>query len=239
MLDTGGNQQILIVDRNVAEIEPLRQMLAGAGLAVRAFTDADAALDVIAQRPPHLIIIDWHMPGFTATELIARVRGACVAPLMRLIILSASMGEQDAVTALNLGADDFVTKPYSVRELAARVAALLRCPRRDAPPARLSCGELVLHARSNQVTAQGRVVNLRSVECRLLEFLMSHPGRTFNRNQLLSHVWGDDSDVDERTVDANVQRLRRILSVPGCESCIQTVRGFGYRFAVRSALERN
>ncbi len=95
----------------------------------------------------------------------------------------------------------------------------------------LSCDELVLDAATNRVTARGQSVNLRGVEYRLLEFLMSHPGRTFNRTQLLAHVWGDDSDVDERTVDVNVQRLRKILTEPGYEAYIQTVRGFGYRFA--------
>ena len=95
----------------------------------------------------------------------------------------------------------------------------------------LSCDELVLDASTNRVTARGQLVNLRGVEYRLLEFLMSHPGRTFNRTQLLAHVWGDDSDVDERTVDVNVQRLRKLLAEPGYEAYIQTVRGFGYRFA--------
>jgi two-component system phosphate regulon response regulator PhoB len=232
MLDTGGHKEILIVDRNVAELEPLRQSLSGAGFAVRTFTDADAALDVVAQRPPHLIIIDWIRPDFGPAELIQRVRRACGPHTIRLIILSALTGEQHIVTALNLGADDYVTKPYSVNELVARACVLLRCQRRDAVHEKLNCGELVLDAATHQVTAQGRLMNLRSVECRLLEFLMSHPGRTFNRSQLLAHVWGDDSEVDERTVDVNVQRLRRILSAPGRESCIQTVRGFGYRFAM-------
>ena len=135
------------------------------------------------------------------------------------------------MTGLNLGADDYIAKPFSLREVVARVAAVLRSHNHmDQHPA-LSCDELVLDAATNRVTARGMLVNLRGVEYRLLEFLMSHPGRTFNRTQLLAQVWGGDSEVDERTVDVNVQRLRKILSEPGYGAYIQTIRGFGYRFS--------
>ena len=112
---------------------------------------------------------------------------------------------------------------------------MLRVRSHERQPPALACDELVLDSPTNRVTARGRLLNLRGVEYRLLEFLMSHPGRTFNRTQLLAHVWGDDSEVDERTVDVNVQRLRKILSEPGYGAYIQTVRGFGYRFARPSA----
>ena len=135
------------------------------------------------------------------------------------------------VTGLDLGADDYIAKPFSLREAVARVCAVLRSHSLDREHPALCCDELVLDAATNRVTARGKLVNLRGVEYRLLEFLMSHPGRTFNRSQLLAQVWGDDSEVDERTVDVNVQRLRKILSEPGYEAYIQTVRGFGYRFA--------
>jgi two-component system phosphate regulon response regulator PhoB len=137
---------------------------------------------------------------------------------------------------LNLGADDYIAKPFSLREVVARVAVVLRSPRNDPHQSALSCDELVLDPSTNRVTARGRLVNLRGVEYRLLEFLMSHPGRTFNRTQLLAQVWGDDSEVDERTVDVNVQRLRKILAESGYEPYVQTVRGFGYRFAAPSAV---
>jgi two-component system phosphate regulon response regulator PhoB len=150
---------------------------------------------------------------------------------MRLIILSALSAEQDVVTGLNLGADDYIAKPFSLREVVARVSVILRARRGEQQRAALTCDELVLDAETNRVTARGRPLNLRGVEYRLLEFLMTHQGRTFNRNQLLAQVWGDDCEVDERTVDVNVQRLRKILTQPGYEAYIQTVRGFGYRFA--------
>jgi len=231
MLASDTNKQILIVDRDVAAVEPLRQKLSDVGFMVRAITDGGAAVAAVTERPPHLIIVDWNMPGFQALELIQGVRRARAPQAIRLIILSALSGEQDVVTGLNLGADDYIAKPFSLREVVARVLAVLRShPCEQSQPA-LNCDELVLDAATNRVTARGRPINLRGVEYRLLEFLMSHPGRTFNRTQLLAHVWGDDREVDERTVDVNVQRLRKILSDPGYEAYIQTVRGFGYRFA--------
>jgi two-component system, OmpR family, phosphate regulon response regulator PhoB len=190
----------------------------------------------VAERPPHLVIIDWNMPGLAALEVIQGVRRARAPQAVRLIILSALSGEQDVVTGLNLGADDYIAKPFSLREVVARVAVVLRSPRNDPHQSALSCDELVLDPSTNRVTARGRLVNLRGVEYRLLEFLMSHPGRTFNRTQLLAQVWGDDSEVDERTVDVNVQRLRKILAESGYEPYVQTVRGFGYRFAAPSAV---
>jgi two-component system phosphate regulon response regulator PhoB len=229
MLAIESNKQILIVDRDVAAVEPLRQKLSDAGFAVRAITDAVAAVAAVQERPPHLVIIDWNLPGLVAFELIRGVRRAPQA--MRLIILSALAGEEDVVTGLNLGADDYIAKPFSLREVVARVSVLLRSHAHERRNPALSCDELVLDAATNRVTARGRLVNLRGVEYRLLEFLMAHAGRTFNRTQLLAQVWGDDSEVDERTVDVNVQRLRKILSEPGYEAYIQTVRGFGYRFA--------
>jgi two-component system phosphate regulon response regulator PhoB len=235
MLATESNKQILIIDRDVAAVEPLRQRLGEVGFIVRAITDGTAAISAVAERPPHLVIIDWNMPGLAALEVIQGVRRARTPQAIRLIILSALSGEQDVVTGLNLGADDYIAKPFSLREVVARVSVLLRSHPHEAQRPALCCDELVLDSSTNRVTAQGRLLNLRGVEYRLLEFLMSHRGRTFNRTQLLAQVWGDDSDVDERTVDVNVQRLRKILAEPGYEAYIQTVRGFGYRFASPSA----
>ncbi len=231
MIATETTRKILIVDRDVAAVEPLRQKLAEAGFAVRAVTDEAAAVQALAEHPPHLVIIDWNMPGYAALEIIQGVRRARLPQAVRLIILSALAGEQDVVSGLNLGADDYIAKPFSLREVVARVSAILRTRRAEERRVALSCDELILDSSTNRVSARGCLLNMRGVEYRLLEFLMSHPGRTFNRNQLLAQVWGDDSDVDERTVDVNVQRLRRILMEKGYEAYIQTVRGFGYRFA--------
>ena len=231
MLATETSKQILIVDRDVAAVEPLRQRLCEAGFVVRAITDGAAAAVAVAERPPHLVIIDWNIPGFMALDLIQGIRSARAPQAVRLIILSALAGEQDVIAGLNFGADDYIAKPFSLREVVARVAAVLRSRHRDTQPSTLTCDSLVLDAATNRVTAHGNHVNLRGIEYRLLEFLMSNLGRTFNRSQLLAHVWGDDTEVDERTVDVNVQRLRKILSEFGFEAYIQTVRGFGYRFS--------
>jgi two-component system phosphate regulon response regulator PhoB len=231
MQPTEAIRQILIVDRDVAAVEPLRQKLGEAGFAVRVITDGSAAMAAVVERPPHLVIVDWNMPGLTALEVIRSVGRASVLRAVRLIILSALSDEQDVVTGLNLGADDYIAKPFSVREAVARVSSVLRSQPREERRSVLSCDDLVLDGSTNRVTAQGRLLNLRGVEYRLLEFLMSHPGRTFNRTQLLARVWGGDREVDERTVDVNMKRLRKILTEPGYESYLQTVRGFGYRFA--------
>src|SRR5271166_2084170 len=169
MLATETNKQILIVDRDVAAIEPLRQRLSEAGFAVRAVTDGSAAVQVLAERPPHLVIIYWNMPGFAALELIQGVRRAQVPQAVRLIILSALSGEQDVVTGLNLGADDYIAKPFSLREVVARVCCVLRTHTYEDQRSTLSCDDLVLDGSTNRVTAQGRSLNLRGVEYRLLE----------------------------------------------------------------------
>ncbi len=136
------------------------------------------------------------------------------------------------VSGLNMGADDYITKPFSLREVVARIKSVLRIRTQDNRGA-LSFERLTLNTATNRVTARGVPLIVRGAEYRLLEFLMSHPGRTFNRTQLLAQVWAGDEDIDERTVDVNVQRLRKILTEPGYQACIQTVRGFGYRFIER------
>ena len=231
MHQTDSQRQILIVDRDLAAVESLRQELSGAGFAVRAITDCPAAAITIAERPPHLVIVDWNMPGFTALDLIEGIRAARAPRSVRLIILTSLAGEHNVVAGLNFGADDYITKPFSLREVVARVCSVLRSRPRTPRPSTMSCDWLVLDSSTNQVTVRGQSIKVRGMEYRLLEFLMCNFGRTFNRNQLLSQVWGDDSEVDVRTVDVNMQRLRKALSQQGYEAYIQTIRGFGYRFA--------
>jgi len=223
--------QVLIVDRDVAVVEPLRLGLAHAGLAVGAVTDKAAAMAALAERPPQLVIVDWDMPRHGGLELIQAVRGSNPSEGVGLIILSALSAEHDVVSGLNLGADDYIVKPFSSREAVARALAVLRTRSRKQARASLSCGDLSLHAATHSAAARRKPLNLSAVEYRLLEFLMRHPGRVFKRTQLLAEVWGAGSEVDERTVDVNVQRLRKLLTEPGCAAYIQTVRGFGYRFA--------
>src|ERR1700676_2910658 len=167
MLATETNKQILIVDRDIAAIEPLRQRLGEAGFSVRAIADGSMAIVAVAERPPHLVIIDWNMPGLAALEVIQGVRRARVPQAVRLIILSALSGEQDVVTGLNLGADDYIAKPFSLREVVARVCSVLRCHQFESERSALSCDDLTLDGSTNRVTAHGRLLNLRGVEYRL------------------------------------------------------------------------
>jgi two-component system phosphate regulon response regulator PhoB len=222
MIPSQTHQQILIVDGDVPAVEPLRHRLGGLGFIVRVVTDGSAAAAAVAERPPHLVIIDWSMPGFAALEVIERVRATRFPHPVRLIILSALAAERDVVGGLNAGADDYIAKPFSLNEAAARVCAVLRTRERSR--------EAAASRAAAQLTAPDGEGQLRSVEARLLEFLKAHPGTTFNRAQLLLHVWGNTAQVDERTVDVNIQRLRKFLSQPGHEEHIETVRGFGYRF---------
>lgn len=233
MLAAENQKQILIVDRDVATVESLRQQLKHAGFVVLAISDGAAAVVAVELRPPQLIIVDWNMPGLAPLELLECVRKARLVQPLRLIILSDLSGEHEIVSGLNMGADDYIAKPFSVREAVARINAVLRARRHDTNRAALSFDSLTLNTSTNRVTAQGAVLNVRGAEYRLLEFFMSHPGKTFNRTQLLAQVWAGNVDIDERTVDVNVQRLRKILAEPGYEACIQTVRGFGYRFIER------
>ncbi|MEA3159897.1 MAG: two-component system, OmpR family, phosphate regulon response regulator PhoB [Gammaproteobacteria bacterium] len=233
MLAAENQKQILIVDRDVATVEPLRQQLKHAGFVVLAISDGAAAVVAVELRPPQLVIVDWNMPGLAPLELLECVRKARLVQPLRLIILSDLSGEHEIVSGLNMGADDYIAKPFSVREAVARINAVLRARRHDTNRAALSFDSLTLNTSTNRVTAQGALLNVRGAEYRLLEFLMSHPGKTFNRTQLLAQVWAGSAEIDERTVDVNVQRLRKILAAPGYEACIQTVRGFGYRFIER------
>lgn len=228
-------KHILIVDADVAVVEPLRHKLSDAGFVVRMITDAAAASELVAQRPPHLVIVDWNVRGLMVLDLIRRTRAVRFPQPVRLIILSALADEQEVVAGLDIGADDYIVKPFSLREAVARVCAVLRPRQRSPRPAALACDSLVLDLTYQSVTARGQPINLTGIEYRLLEFLMSNAGRTFSRAQLLEFVWGDDAALDSRTVDVNVRRLRKMLSEQGFESYVRTVRGYGYRFAVPDA----
>jgi two-component system phosphate regulon response regulator PhoB len=231
MQATDTHKHVLIVDRALAAVEPLRQMLCEAGFVARAIADGSAAITSATAQPPHLVIVDWNVADLAALKLVAKLRRVREPHAVRLILLSAASSDPDVVAGFGLGADDYIAKPYSPREVVARVSAILRSQRSGNRVSVISCNELVLDPSISHVTVCGRALHLRGAEYRLLEFLMSHPGRAFNRKQLLAQVWGKEFDVDERTIDVNVQRLRKNLAEPGYEKYIQTVRGLGYRFA--------
>jgi two-component system phosphate regulon response regulator PhoB len=231
MHDSKNTAQILIFDQDVAGVASLRPGLESAGFSVDLSTDKTAAMEAISTRPPLLVIVEWDLPRNGGLELIDAVLRANPPDGVGLIILSSLSGDNDVVTGLELGADDYIVKPCSPREVVARTRAILRTRSRRQSRGSISLGELELDAAAGSVAARHRVLPLSPVEYRLLEFLMKHPGKAFRRRHLLGEVWGAATEVDERTVDVNVQRLRRLLEESGCEAYIQTVRGFGYRFA--------
>jgi two-component system phosphate regulon response regulator PhoB len=223
-------KKILVVEDELGIQELLKLNLSMAGYEVQQAFDADQALAVVRQWTPDLVLIDWNMPGHPGLWFVKRLRDDPARNAIPVIMLTARDDEQDKVMAFEGGADDYVTKPFKTRELLARVQALLR----RASPARahaiLEIDGLVLDHDTRKVTLAGVELNLGPTEYRLLHFLMSNAHRVHTRSQLLNQVWGNASELQERTVDVYVGRLRNLLEAQGHHDCIETVRSVGYRF---------
>jgi two-component system, OmpR family, phosphate regulon response regulator PhoB len=222
---------ILVVEDEPDIQELIAYNLEKAGYeAVRA-ESAERALELIRESLPHLVIIDWMLPGMNGIELARRLRSDKRTGDMPLIMVTARGAEPDKLTGLDIGADDYVTKPFSPRELNARVKAVLR---RRAPQATddvVTVQGLALDPAVHRVTANGEGLELGPTEFRLLHFFMTHPDRVYSRTQLLDQVWGDHVFVEERTVDVHIRRLRKALEGSRHDALIQTVRSAGYRFS--------
>lgn len=221
----------------VVEDEPAIQALIAANLRrhshqVVAALDAETALRQINDALPDLILLDWMLPGMSGLELARRLRADARTKGVPIIMLTARGEERDKVMGLESGADDYVTKPFSPRELLARIQAVLRRGRPQASENVIEAGGLTLDPASHRVMAAGTTVSLGPTEFRLLHFLMAHPERVHSRDQLLDQVWGDHVFVEERTVDVHIRRLRAALESSGLDRLVQTVRGSGYRFSV-------
>ncbi|MDH3978160.1 MAG: phosphate regulon transcriptional regulator PhoB [Gammaproteobacteria bacterium] len=219
----------------VEDEAPIRQMLAfnlsRAGFEVDEAEDCATARQRIADARPDLVLVDWMLPDASGLELTRALRRDDVNRELPIIMLTAKADERDKVTGLEGGADDYITKPFSPRELIARINALLRRsgPSDETP---LIAGQLQIDPISHRVTLADQELNFGPTEYRLLKFLMEHPERVFSRSQLLDRVWGQNVYVEERTVDVHVRRLRKVLEPFHIESYVQTVRGAGYRFSV-------
>lgn len=228
---TGEN--ILIVEDEPAIREMVALALGNAGLDARGAADAAGAQAMIADQLPDLILLDWMLPGMSGIELARRLKKDELTREVPIIMLTARGEEEDKVRALDVGADDYVTKPFSPRELIARIKAVLR---RASPHAAGACIEvegLVLDPDSHRVTIMGQGVEVGPTEFRLLHFFMTHPDRVYSRTQLLDRVWGSNVYVEERTVDVHIRRLRKALSPSGHDRLVQTVRSAGYRFSTQ------
>ena len=225
----------------VGEAEPAIQQLIGlnltrAGHGVAYAADAESALPLLdGQALPDMVLLEWTLPGQSGVALIRRLRAEPRTRELPIIMVSARACEQDKILALESGADDYITKPFSPREMIARIHALLRRRAPHAAADTVQMAGLRLDPSTHRVTAGTRQLALGPVEFRLLNFLMHHPERVHSRSQLLDKVWGNHVFLDERTVDAHVGRLRSALQASGHQEHIETVRGSGYRFVAWDA----
>lgn len=200
--------------------------------AVRA-DSAEQALEAIRDSLPDLVLLDWMLPGMSGVDFARRLRAEKRTRDIPIIFLTARSEERDKLAGLELGADDYVTKPFSPRELLARIKAVLRRRAPQSTDDAVEVGGLVLDPGSHRVTGNGIELDLGPTEFRLLHFLMTHAERVHSRAQLLDRVWGDHVFVEERTVDVHIRRLRQALSPSGHERLVETVRGAGYRLTAR------
>jgi two-component system phosphate regulon response regulator PhoB len=222
------NPRILIVEDEEALTLLLRYNLEAAGYEVEAVSHGDEADLRLKESTPDLVILDWMLPGLSGIELCRRLRSRPEMRQLPIIMLTARGEESERVRGLSTGADDYVVKPFSVPELLARVAALLRRASPERVADVLGFGDIAIDREKKRVTRAGRAIDLGPTEYRLLEFLMQRPGRVFSREQLLDSVWGSDIYIDERTVDVHVGRLRKALNRGEEADPIRTVRGAGY-----------
>lgn len=230
-------RRVLIVDHGIESATSLHKMLSHAGFLVTSIDENEHVSVAIRRTGPHLVMLDWDLPGALAIDLIRHIRDAKLGRAPRLIILSKLSGDDQIVTGFELGADDYVVKPFSVPEVIARVRAVLRTAdqRRDESPV-VRCHGLELWVDEGRVRVRDSTVPLRSMEYRVLEFLMRNPGRAFTRAALLDRVWGEHCRAQERAVDVVVQRVRKALAPFGCEDYVQTIRSVGYRLSATPEL---
>jgi two-component system, OmpR family, phosphate regulon response regulator PhoB len=222
---------ILLVEDEPAIQELLAFNVTQCGFRATRAHDAAEALAHINDELPDMILLDWMLPGSSGVELARRLRADQRTRNVPIIMLTARTDERDKVLGLESGADDYITKPFSPRELMARIRAVLRRRAPQMSDETVSAGGLKLSPATHRINANGTMLDLGPTEFRLLHFFMTHPERVYSRSQLLDQVWGDHVFVEERTVDVHIRRLRQALEPSGHDNLIQTVRGSGYRFS--------
>jgi two-component system, OmpR family, phosphate regulon response regulator PhoB len=225
------NKSVLVVEDEPSIREMLRFALERADFSVTEAGDAQAARLKMAETRPDLILMDWMLPGVSGVELARELKGGKLTRDIPIIMVTARTEEEDRVRGLNIGCDDYVSKPFSFPELVARIRAVLRRTLPGGEQEKLAVADLEIDAASQRVTAKGEPVRLGPTEYRLLHFFVSHPDRVYTREQVLDRVWGQNVYVEERTVDVHIRRLRKALEPFGYDGMIQTVRGTGYRFS--------
>ena len=223
--------KILLVEDEAPIRDMVRFALSREGMDMLEAADVTSALTLLDSKLPDLILLDWMLPEESGLVLLRRLRKNRQWRDIPVIMLTARVEEVHKIQGFDAGADDYVTKPFSPKELIARIRAVLRRSDSHDHDGLLKACELVLNPDSHKVTCRGERVEVGPTEFRLLQFFLTHMDRVYSRNQLLDYVWSRDSDVEDRTVDVSVRRLRKALEPHGHDGLIQTVRGAGYRFS--------
>ncbi|MCQ8183244.1 phosphate regulon transcriptional regulator PhoB [Methylomonas sp. SURF-1] len=226
------NLNVLVVEDEDAIREMLVMVLEQASFKVLAVASAEQAREGLADNMVDLIVLDWMLPGISGVELARRLKSEPGYKDLPIILLTARGEEEDKIRGLEIGADDYITKPFSPRELIARIKAVMRRSGKLSESGQLSIGDLTLDAEQHKLTIDGRSLEVSPTEFRLMQFFMTNPDKVYSRTHLLDQVWGRSVYIEERTVDVHIRRLRKILAEYGREELIQTVRGFGYRFSL-------
>lgn len=222
------NPKILVVEDEPNQVELIEFNLNSEGYEVVVTRDGEEALNLAEEENPDLILLDWMLPKVSGIEVCRQLRRSKMTREIPIVMLTARSEESDKIRGLDIGADDYITKPYSIKELLARVRAAMRRPSASVISDQLIVGKIAVDLQKHIVAIDGLQVNLGPTEYRLLVTLMQSPERVFSREQLLDHVWGISANVDTRTVDVHVGRLRKVIEVGANKNIIRTVRGFGY-----------
>ncbi len=225
------HKRILIVEDEAAIRDMVAFALRKDGMLPVHAADAREAQHAIAAQVPDLILLDWMLPGMSGIEFARRLRREELTREIPIIMLTARGEETDRVGGLDAGVDDYVVKPFSTRELMARIRAVMRRTSGEDGEGVVELGGLRIDGAAHRVSHEGQPLQLGPTEYRLLHFFLTHPERVYTRGQLLDHVWGGGVYVEERTVDVHIRRLRQVLEPVGCDALVQTVRGAGYRFS--------
>lgn len=224
---------ILVVDDETSIREMLVISLESAGYNVLQAENAKTAHSLVLDKHPDLILLDWMMPVTTGLELLRRLKRDEMTDHIPVIMLTAKAEESSKISGLDSGADDYIAKPFSPRELLSRVKAILRRVSREELKDTIVVGDLEFDPLEHRISVAGNLINLAPTEFRLLQFFLTHQERVYSRDQILDYVWGKNVYLDERTVDVHIRRLRKAISVAGHDDYVQTVRGAGYRFSTQ------
>ena len=222
---------ILIVEDESSILELIALNLHQAGFNPIRAISAEYADNIVKETIPDLIVLDWMLPGMNGIEFAKRLRGNSATKFIPIIMLTAKSDEDNKVEGLNVGADDFLTKPFSPRELVARIKALLRRRSPELINDPIITQGLVLNPKSHRVQIDNKTITLGPTEFKLLHFFMKNKNHVYSRNQILDRIWGNKSEIDDRTVDVHIKRLRGALKPSGYDKLIQTVRGAGYIYS--------